>query len=92
MKKLVTIIAAATALAFVAAPITVNAAKQVKCYGVKCKKHDKTCKEKGYVMTTEKRCAKMHGSTTEPAAAPATTENNTNTNTGSGAESTGTGG
>lgn len=83
--KLVGIIATAAAVAFVTAPVTsmtAQAAKKVPCYGVNsCKGHSKcktannackgqnSCKGQGMVMKSEKKCAKMGGSTTEPAAA-----------------------
>ena len=89
--KIVSVIAAAAAIAFVSAPITstiVNAAsKKVHCYGVnsckgksKCKtannacKGQNSCKASGVVMKSAKQCAKLGGTTTEPAksdAAPA---------------------
>jgi hypothetical protein len=102
MKKLATIIAATAAVSFVIAPITSTLAnaKNVKCYGVnscKGKSHCKTannackgknsCKGKGVMKMSEKRCAKKHGTTTEP-----TAEESNTANPATGTESTGTGG
>jgi hypothetical protein len=102
MKKLATIIAATAAVTFVTAPITATLAnaKDVKCYGVnsckgksKCKtannacKGKNSCKGKGVMKMSEKRCAKKHGTTTEP-----TAEENNTANPATGTDATGTGG
>jgi hypothetical protein len=100
MKKIATLVLAAAAVSFVAAPMVASAHNaKVKCYGVDTCKGKKNCKEKAFVMTTAKKCAKMNGSTTEPTTSSTDTNNTgtttttTNTeNTGNTGTTTGTGG
>jgi hypothetical protein len=84
MKKVATLIATTVALSFVTAPMvaTVANAKHLKCYLDECK-DTKNCKGKAYKMLTEKKCTRLHGTTTEPTTTTtSTTKTTTNMTTG----------
>lgn len=85
-KKIVGVLAAAAAVAFVSAPIatSLSFADKVACYGVngckgksKCKtanndcKGKNSCKGQGMMMMSAKKCAKKGGTTEAPAATTA---------------------
>lgn len=80
-KKLMNLVVAAAAVAFVTAPITSTLAQaaHVKCYGTnackgksECKtaknacKGQNSCKGEGYKKMSSHLCKKDHGSETEP--------------------------
>lgn len=89
MKKIATLVIAAAAVAFAAAPMIATAhTAKVKCYGVDTCKGKKNCKEKAFIMTTAKKCAKMNGSTTEPTTSSTDTSGTTG-NTTTGTDTTG---